>query len=603
MAFDGITTKHLIKELQETITGGRIRKIYQPENDEIRMTINREKENYNLLISANANNPRVYLTEKLKENPNTPPSFCMVLRKHLLNGIIVDIVQHETDRVIEFSISGKNEFNDVVIKKLVVEIMGRNSNVILIDDKTDASGETQDGEDIILDAMKKVGSGSNRYRQILPGKVYIYPPESGRQNFLSLTEDRYYEMVAENPETVTERFWVQCFLGLSPIIAREFCFRAGLNPELKLKEFSKKQLGYLYQAFREVMEEIEKGPDCGIYYFRREIVDFSTVSLHHMTDSERSAYTSVSKMLEAFYYIKDKKIRFKAKSANLRHQLDTLLKKNYKKLQNLHQDMDNSKKNEKNKLYGDLITANIYRIEKGKETIELVDYSDPEMKTVKVHLKVNETPSQNAQRFYKKYNKGKRAQIQLAEQIKTTEEQVYYLESLTGGLDQSTELNELDEIRHEFMHSEFNKKGLTPKEAKKKIAASKPLHFISSEDFDIFVGKNNYQNDYISTRLGVDEDCWLHVKDIPGSHVLVVAKGRFITEDTLLEAGMLAAWHSKAKNSENVPVDYVEFKYLKKPKKSKPGMVIFTNQNTMYVTPNKDKIAAIRQVFDSDEQA
>lgn len=603
MAFDGITTKHLIKELQETITGGRIRKIYQPENDEIRMTINREKENYNLLISANANNPRVYLTEKLKENPNTPPSFCMVLRKHLLNGIIVDIVQHETDRVIEFSISGKNEFNDVVIKKLVVEIMGRNSNVILIDDKTDASGETQDSEDIILDAMKKVGSGSNRYRQILPGKAYIYPPESGRQNFLSLTEDRYYEMVAENPETVTERFWVQCFLGLSPIIAREFCFRAGLNPELKLKEFSKKQLGYLYQAFREVMEEIEKGPDCGIYYFRREIVDFSTVSLHHMTDSERSAYTSVSKMLEAFYYIKDKKIRFKAKSANLRHQLDTLLKKNYKKLQNLHQDMDNSKKNEKNKLYGDLITANIYRIEKGMETIELVDYSDPEMKTVKVHLKVNETPSQNAQRFYKKYNKGKRAQIQLAEQIKTTEEQVYYLESLTGGLDQSTELNELDEIRHEFMHSEFNKKGLTPKEAKKKIAASKPLHFISSEDFDIFVGKNNYQNDYISTRLGVDEDCWLHVKDIPGSHVLVVAKGRFITEDTLLEAGMLAAWHSKAKNSENVPVDYVEFKYLKKPKKSKPGMVIFTNQNTMYVTPNKDKIAAIRQVFGSDEQA
>lgn len=602
MAFDGITTKHLIKELQETIVGGRIRKIYQPESDEIRMTINREKENYNLLISANTNNPRVYLAEKLKENPGTPPSFCMVLRKHLLNGIIVDIVQHETDRVIEFSISGKNEFNDVVIKKLVVEIMGRNSNVILIDDKTDVSGERQEGEDIILDSMKKVGSGSNRYRQILPGKVYIYPPESGRQNFLSLTEDRYYKMVAENSETVTERFWVQCFLGLSPIIAREFCFRAGLNPELKLKEFSKKQLGYLYQAFSEVMDEIEKGPNCGIYYFRREIIDFSTVNLHHMTDNECTAYTNVSKMLEAFYYIKDKKIRFKAKSANLRHQLDTLLKKNYKKLQNLHQDMDNSKKNEKNKLYGDLITANIYMIEKGMEEVSLVDYTDPEMKTVRVHLKVNETPSQNAQRFYKKYNKGKRAQIQLAEQIKTTEEQVYYLESLTGGLDQSTELNELDEIRHEFMHSEFNKKGLTSKEAKKKIAASKPLHFISSEGFDIYVGKNNYQNDYISTRLGVDEDCWLHVKDIPGSHVLVVANGRFITEDTLLEAGMLAAWHSKAKNSENVPVDYVEFRYLKKPKKAKPGMVIFTNQNTMYVTPNKDKIAAIQQVLNSNEQ-
>ena len=599
MAFDGITTYHLITELKSLLIGGRIRKIYQPEADEIRMTINNDKENYNLLLSANANNPRVYLTEKPKENPNTPPSFCMVLRKHILNGTIVDIAQHETDRVIEFSISGKNEFNDVVIKKLIVEIMGRNSNIILTSDHTDLSAEAGD-EDIILDALKKVGSASNRYRQILPGRAYVYPPESGRQNFFTLTEEKLEAMAADSVETVCERFWVQAFLGVSPTLAREIAYRAGVNGDLKFKEFSKKQIGYLWTAFAEVRADIEAGAKPAVYYFRREILDFSTLALRSMADSREESYPTVSAMLEAFYYIKDKKLRFKAKSANLRHQLDTLLKKNYKKLQNLHDDMADSKKNERNKYYGDLITANIYLLKKGMEEIELVDYNDPEMKTVKVKLKVNETPSQNAQRFYKKYNKGKRAQLQLKEQIAMTEEQIYYLESLVNGLEQSTELNELDEIRHEFSHSEFYKKGRGGKEAKQKLTASRPLHYISSEGFDIYVGKNNYQNDAISTRLGVDEDCWLHVKDIPGSHVLIVADGKFITEATVLEGGMLAAYYSKAKNSENVPVDYVEFKYLKKPKKSKPGMVVFTNQNTMYVTPDKEKIARLTLVEDEN---
>ncbi|MEG2897184.1 MAG: NFACT RNA binding domain-containing protein [Eubacterium sp.] len=597
MAFDGITTKHLISELKENLLEGRIRKIYQPEADEIRFLINKGRDNFNLLISANANNPRIYLTKKLKENPNTPPNFCMVLRKHLLNGTIIDIVQHETDRVIEFSISGKNEFNDVVIKKLIVEIMGRNSNIILLNDQLTDTESTPKSEAVILDSLKKVGTSSNRYRQILPGRSYIYPPENGRQNFLNTDSERFFKMVETNNDSITERFFVQCFLGLSPIIAREFCFRAGINPELKLKEFSKKQLHYLYQSFIEVTSEIKKGSNPQIYYFHHEIVDFSTVNLHHMTNNEVSAYSCLSECLESFYYIKDKKIRFRAKSANLKHQLDTILKKNYKKLQNLHEDMATSKKNGKNKLLGDLITTNIYLIEKGMTKVDLIDYSDPEMPTISVNLKINESPSQNAQRFYKKYNKGKRAQIQLAEQITATEDQIYYLESLLNGLEQSTELTELDEIRHEFLHSEFNKKAMTPKEAKKKIVASKPLHFISSEGFHIYVGKNNYQNDYISTKLGVVEDCWLHVKDIPGSHVLIVADGRFITEETLLEAGMLAAYYSKSKNSENVPVDYVEFKYLKKPKKAKPGMVIFTNQNTMYVTPNKDKINKIEQTI------
>ncbi|MEG2651539.1 MAG: NFACT family protein, partial [Eubacterium sp.] len=379
----------------------------------------------------------------------------------------------------------------------------------------------------------------------------------------------------------------------SPILAREICFRAGVPDTASFSDLSTKQIKFLWQSFSDIRGEIQTGPLPTLYTFHRDILDFSTVNLHHLVDTDEAHYPKVSAMLEDFYYLKDKKIRFTARSANLKHQLGTLYKKSAKKLQNLRQDMQRSHSDEKSKLFGDLVTANIYQIERGMKSITVPDYNDPEMGEVTIPLKVNETPSQNAQRFYKKYNKAKRAQIQLADQIAITEEQTYYLDSLLNALEQCTELAELDEIRHEFDQSEFAKKNPNQKKAAKRPEASKPMHYLSSEGFHIYVGKNNYQNDYISTRLGVDEDCWLHVKDIPGSHVLVVADGRFITEATLLEAGMLAAWYSKARNSENVPVDYLEFKFLKKPNKSKPGMVIFTDQNTMYVTPKREAILSL----------
>jgi len=592
MAFDGITTYHLIQELKSTVQEGHIRKVYQPENDEIRLTINHGRDNDDLLLSANANNPRVYLTDKRKPNPNTPPSFCMVLRKHILNGTIVDIRQHESDRVLIFDISSKNEFNEPVIKSLIVEVMGRNSNIILV-----RPADTPGDGPVIIDSLKKVGSASNRYRQILPGLSYITPPESGRLNFFTLDDDQIFNQwkAAQGNQTFS-RALVQNFLGVSPGLAREICYRAGVDSEATFEDYTKKQLDYLYRSLTEVRDEIIAGASPRIYYFNHRIQDFSTLSLHHLGELTAEKCDSVSSMLESFYYLKDKKIRFSAKSANLKHQLTQLYKKDAKKLQNLNHDLQKSEKDEKSKYYGDLITANIYQIKKGMKSVTVPDYTDPDMKPVTIPLKVNESPSQNAQRYYKKYNKAKRAQIQLAEQIGMTSEQVYYLESLLNALDQSTELTELDEIRHEVAHSDLTKKKAGGKD--KRPVSSKPLHYRSSEGFEIFVGKNNYQNDEISTRLGVDEDCWLHVKDIPGSHVLVVAGGRFITEATLLEAGALAAWFSKARGSENVPVDYVEYKYVKKPKKAKPGMVIFTNQNTMYVTPRREVIDGLTVIED-----
>jgi predicted ribosome quality control (RQC) complex YloA/Tae2 family protein len=390
-----------------------------------------------------------------------------------------------------------------------------------------------------------------------------------------------------------EKMLVQAYLGISPGIAKEIAFRGGISANTTISSLTKKQQQYLYESFVQIVKLITETADPAIIYLNRSILDYSTVDLHYLRpDCRRETYSSISEMLEDYYFKRDKAIRFKTRSANLRQQLDILIKKNLKKLENLHQDVKKSQKGEKYKLYGDLITANIFAIEKGEDSVLLMNYYDPEYAAIEIPLAVNRTAAQNAQNYYKKYNKSKTALQHLSNYITETEEKIYYLESLMNSLDQSTELSELDEIRHEFLHSEFYKKELT-KEDKLKQKPSKPLHYLSSEGFHIFVGKNNYQNDLISTKLGKGEDCWLHVKDSPGSHVLIVANGRFITEKTVLEAGTLAAFYSRAKGSSNVPVDYLEFKYLKKPSKAKPGMVIFTNQNTMYVTPTQDAIDAM----------
>ncbi|MDK2941486.1 MAG: hypothetical protein PWP56_999 [Acetobacterium sp.] len=588
MAYDGVTLYHLIEEFKPLLIGGRIRKIYQPELDEIRLLVNHGNQKHHLLLSANTGNPRAYLTEKMKENPSAPPSFCMVLRKYILNGTIVAITQHETDRVMELSISSKNDFNETVVRKLLVEIMGRNSNIILVDESMK-----------ILDSMKKVGSTSSRYRQILPGRDYVYPPENNRHGFPGIDEKHFYELLTNHRNLSVEKFFIQAFLGISPNIAKEIAFRSGVDPHSNGSDLTKKQTQFLYAGFAQVVNEIEQQAVPVILYLGRKMVDFSTVDLHYLRADHRSeTYPSISKMLEAYYFKRDKALRFKTRAANLSQQLDLLVKKNIKKLANLQQDVEASHKSEKFKLYGDLITANIYAIQKGQEIATLINYYDPDCQTLDIPLKVNRTPAQNAQHYYKKYNKSKIALKHLVGYILETEEKVYYLESLVNSLNQSTELAELDEIRHEFLHSEFNKKALS-KEDKKKQVPSKPLHYISSEGFHIFVGKNNYQNDFISTKMGKNEDCWLHVKDAPGSHVLIVAGGRFITEKTLLEAGNLAAWYSKSKGSSNVAVDYLEFRYLKKPSKAKPGMVIFTHQNTMYVTPTQEAIESMDVFVDS----
>ena len=595
MAFDGITTYHLVKELKAQLVGGKIRKVYQPENDEVHLLI-AGPVNATLLLSANANQPRVHITEKKKKNPPQPSTFCMVLRKHLVNTTISDIYQVTSDRILAIDVNGKNDFGDPITKTIFAEITGRNANLIL----TTADENEPKSAPIIIDAIKRVGPSSSRYRHILPGLHYKLPPVFDRISFFDCrTPDDFKHWLSKQANQKLTAVLIGGFLGISPDLAQEICFRAGISGETSLSDLSTKEVGYLSGSFFEIQHEVENSCQPTLYYFHRHIQNFSTIDLHFLKDLDLQPCDSVSQMLEAFYYLRDKKLRFNAKSANLKHQLATLYKKDTKKLDNLHLDLKKSKKTEKDKLYGDLITANIYRIQKGMESVDVENFYDPNLPTVHIPLKINQEPAQNAQRYYKRYNKAKRAQVQVAEQIEKTKDTVYYLGSLLNALDQCTEVEELDEIRYEVNHSDLVKH--PKKNAKdKKPKPSHPMRFRSSEGFEILVGKNNFQNDEIATKLGDPEDCWLHVKDSPGSHVLVVANGRFITEKTLLEAGQLAAYYSKAKTSSNVPVDYVDYKYVHKPNKAKPGMVIFTNQNTMYVTPKREIIDQIERLSDND---
>lgn len=587
MPFDGITTSCIVKELNTALQGGRIKKIQQPENDEIRLQINNNKENYTLLLSASPNNARAHLSALKKENPKVPPVFCMTLRKYITGARIKQIEQQENDRIIEIVLDSRDEFGEPLERRLIAEITGRNANLILTAE--------EEGEKKITDALKRVGFTSSRYRQILPGEIYKEPPGEDRHNPFKVTREEVLGMMVSHEDLDPEKFFYSVFYGLSPSFAREVLYRAQVEGGTKLRTYSAEQMEAIADAFLAMIEELknEEGKP-RLYLSGGDLLDFYPLQLNHLGAQEKD-FETYSEMLEDFYTGRDQRMRFKTKSADLRHKLENLRKRAAKKLQMFAQDEKKLQNNEKNRIYGDLITANIYQIERGMKEAELINYEDPDFPTVKVPLKVNETPSQNAQRFYKKYQKGKRAMKELEVQKAQTEEQLYYIDSLLESLRSSTLNSELDEIAHEFRHSDLvSKKGSQGGgKGDKRPKASEPMRFTSSEGFTIYVGKNNYQNDYISTRLGVDEDCWLHVKDAPGSHVLIVADGRFITEKTVLEGGMLAAWYSSQRQSENVPVDYLEFRDLKKPKKAKPGMVVFTTHDTMYVTPDRAEVARI----------
>lgn len=590
MSLDGIVTRAIVKELNNTILGGRIDKIYQHEKDEILLNIYNKGNNNKLLISATSNNPRIYLTKCNKSNPSMPPMFCMLLRKHLTGGTVLNVEQYQMDRVLFIDISSIDELGQPSERRLVVEIMGKHSNIILINKDSNK----------IIDSIKRVTHDMSRVRQVLPGINYEYPPIKDKKNPLDFNTDEFNKLLDEcNSNIETYKFFYTNYIGISPLIGKEVCFNSRIDIDRPIGSLNLEEKKSLLNSFITIMDKVKKdsyNPVLIKNNFEADYLDFHATDINQFGNQNKVYLNSISEVLDKYYLKNDTLDRVSQKSQSIKKSIQTKLERSLNKLSKQKQELLESEDRGKYKVYADLISANLYRIEKGSSEIELENFYTENMEKIKVPLDKRHSPAENAQRYYKKYSKLKHAQSLLLKQIPETKEEIDYLENVLISIDNCTEVIELDEIKEELIKEGYLKGNL--KKKKKKEVISKPHHYISSDGFHIYVGKNNKQNDYLTLRFAHKEDLWLHIQNQPGSHVIITKKNNSISDTSLEEAATLAAYYSKGKNSSNVAIDYTERKNVKKPKNAKTGMVIYENFNTIFVTPSKEQIEKMEKVED-----
>lgn len=590
MSFDGVVVKSVVFELYNLLNNGRIEKVHQPEKDELILSIRSNNANYKLLISASSSNPRVYVTEEAKSNPMTPPMFCMLLRKHIQGGKIIDIYQSSMDRVLYFDIQSLDELGILATKTLIVEIMGKHSNIILIDKY---SGK-------IIDSIKRVPASLSSIRQVLPGLQYIEPPLQDKLLPNDITKDIFIKLIKNSERGMAVyKVLYSNIIGLSPLLTREICHRANLDGSFIVSQLDTNMIEDLYASFNNLYVSIYNNifsPTIVKNKEGHEIIAFSTVDILQYGDLPKVHYKSINQLLENYYMTRDKLDRSKHKASDLRKSVSIKLDRALNKLAKQKEELLEAEKRETFKIFGDLLTANLHKIAKKQSEITLENYYTEELEKVSITLDPRLSPIQNAQKYYKKYNKLKNAYDLVSQQIVNTQEEVDYLENVLMSLENCTELREIEEIREELVSEGYVKRSSIKGKRKEKVDSSVPHHFISSDGYDIFIGKNNKQNDYLTLKLANKDDIWMHTKNIPGSHVIIKKKDNLVPQNTIVEAAKLAAYHSKAKLSSNVPVDYTERKNVKKPSGSKPGMVIYDFYNTVYVTPEKELINKLNKI-------
>lgn len=588
MSFDGIVTNAVVEELKNKLIGGRINKIYQQEKDEILLNIHNNRTNYKLIISSSSNNPRIYLTEYSKENPASAPLFCMVLRKHINSGTILNIEQVSLDRVIFIDVSSLDELGQASEKRIVIEIMGRHSNIILIDNNSYK----------IIDSIKRVNESMSRVREILPGIVYEQPPTQDKSNPLEYSEKEFVDYLANSKQNLKIfKFFYFNYVGLSPLISREICFHSNIDIDRTINSLNTNEKKLLFNSFKDFMDKIKNknfSPTL-IMDENMEPIAFHSLDLKQFGLDNKISLNSISKVLDKYFYRKDVSDRINQKSSGMRKSIGVKLDRTINKLSKQKNELLESKDRDKYKVYADLISANLHLIPNNKDRVDLQNFYDENMKILTVPLNIKYSPVDNAQRYYKKYSKLKKAEKLLFRQIPTTKHEIEYLENVLVSIDNSTEVEELDEIKQELIEEGYIK-GNNKKNKSKKQKASKPHHYISKDGFDIYVGKNNKQNDNLTFKSSHRSDTWLHVHDMPGSHVIIDHQGKDIPDSTLEQAGILAAFYSKSKHSNVVSVAYTQRKNVKKPKNAKAGMVVYNNFNTINVSPKNNLVNDIKKV-------
>ena len=568
MALDGLVIAGMVQELNTCILGGRISKIAQPESDELMFTIKSERrQQYRLLISAGASLPLIYFTEQNKPAPMTAPNFCMLLRKHIGGGKFTRIWQPGLERIINFEIEHLNELGDVCHKTLVVEIMGKHSNIIFCNE-----------EGMIIDSIKHISSQVSSVREVLPGRSYFIPETQEKLNPLNYKSSEFIAAVSSKPMPLAKSIYCS-MTGISPLIAEEICHRASLDSGRSANSFSETELIHLEHQFDLVVDTVKSGQLApNIVYEGQVPVDFSVVHLSQYDDFTEEKFDTVSGMLEHYYATRNVITRIRQRSADLRRIVQTALDRNRKKYDLQQKQLKDTEKREKFRIYGELINTYGYNLEEGAKKLTCLNYYDN--KEITIPLDDTKTPKENAQHYFEKYNKLKRtweASVKLTEETKG---EIEHLESISTALDIARSEEDLVQIKEELTEYGYIRRRYTGKRMK---ITSRPFHYVSSDGFDIYVGKNNFQNEDLTFKTAVGNDWWFHAKGCPGSHVIVKTNGEELPDRTFEEAARLAAYYSKNRGAEKAEVDYVERKFVKKVAGARPGFVIYHTNYSMLV--------------------
>ena len=577
MPLDAIFLSALTAELNETIVGARIDKIQQPDRETVLLSLRTAfSGGKKLLLSASTNHPRIHYTEEKFEQPAQPPMFCMLLRKHLSNGRILSLTQLPMERAVDLCVESADELGSVSQKHIRLELMGRNSNLILAG---------QDGR--ILDCLRRVDLEMSEKRQVLPGLFYREPPAQGKLDFRTETVETLYEALgAVDHPAALDRWLMDRFAGISPLIARELAWLSTGRTDPDILDLDRPALA---AALARELRALSSGfvPTRLLLHGERKDFSFRPIRQYegYMT---QDSFPSFSALLDDFYTGKALAERMRARTQTLHKSLSNQLARLRRKLANQEQELEATYDRERLRQLGDIVTANLHRMERGQARLSAVDFYDPDMKEIEIPLNVTLSPQQNAAKFYKDYNKAKHAEKFLTEQIALGRTEESYLASVLDALDRAETEGDIADIRAELVEGGYLKQ--TDRRKQMKLPPSKPMEFRSSDGFQILVGRNNRQNDLLTTRLAYKTDLWLHVQKAHGSHVIIACAGAEVPDQTVTEAAELAAWFSQARQGRNVPVDLCPVRQVKKPAGAKPGMVVYENYRTVYVNPCEPRL-------------
>ncbi|MGP1612761.1 MAG: Rqc2 family fibronectin-binding protein [Catonella sp.] len=589
MSFDGCVVAGITYELKNCLTGGYITKIAQPEKDALVLTVKNNRTQYKLFLSANASLPLAYITSENRKSPMTAPNFCMLLRKHLGNAKILEVYQPEFERIIRLKTEHLDEMGDLSVKHLVIELMGKYSNIILLDN-----------EERVIDSIKHISMLVSSVREILPGKNYFVPPQEGRINPLKADINYFTNVIAVKPSSIGKSIYTS-LTGFSPQLANEICLLSGLDADQSTASLSEADINSLFKNFLIFINYIKSDKFSPIIYYNKNETPkaFSVFNLHIYDNLEHKAFSDISSLLEEFYNSKDKSDRIRQKSTDLRKLITNAISRTSNKLDIFAKQLRDTANRDKYRIYGELITTYGYQAKEGDKVLICTDYYSG--KEVSINLDTSIPVMANAKKYFDKYARQKRTYEAVLIQQEEANLELNHLDSIKISLDMAENEDDLAEIRKELENAGYAKKtALSSKKGKAKEAKGIPLHFVSSDGFDIFVGKNNIQNDYLTFKLATNSDWWFHAKKCAGSHVILITNGREVPDRTFEEAGKLAVHYSSV-NTSSLPtgdgtkheVDYVQKKEVKKPNGAKPGFVVYY---TNYSLTADSDISGIRQI-------